>query len=86
MLYEVITHGPSNEVCEKTGIPKITELQFAYSRDGFHWSRPDRTAALGSERTRVWDRGYVQSLGNICTVSSDKITFYFTGFLRNNFV
>jgi len=76
-------HGPSNEVCEKTGIPKITELQFAYSRDGFHWSRPDRTAALGSERTRVWDRGYVQSLGNICTVSSDKITFYFTGFLGN---
>ncbi len=73
-------HGPSNEVCEKSGIPKITELQFAYSRDGFHWSRPDRNPALKSERSDVWDRGYVQSLGNICTVSSDLITFYFSGF------
>ncbi|MCX7008133.1 MAG: hypothetical protein NTY53_12945, partial [Kiritimatiellaeota bacterium] len=34
--------GPANTECKKTGIPKITELQFAYSRDGFHWQRPDR--------------------------------------------
>ncbi|MFA7370136.1 MAG: hypothetical protein WC334_10860 [Kiritimatiellales bacterium] len=63
------------------GIPKITELNFAYSRDGFYWHRPDRTAAIKAERTAgTWDRGYVQSLGNICTVCGDKLWFYYTGF------
>lgn len=28
--------GPENDVCERHGMPKITEIQFAYSRDGFH--------------------------------------------------
>ena len=63
------------------GIPKITELNFAYSRDGFYWHRPDRTTAIKAERTAgTWDRGYVQSLGNICTVRGDKLWFYYTGF------
>ena len=74
--------GPSNEDCEKSGLPKITGLEFAYSRDGFHWSRPDRKCAIYPEKDK-WDRGYVQSLGNICTVSDDKLTFYFTGFYGN---
>lgn len=74
--------GPMNEVCQESGYPKITGLEFAYSRDGFHWSRPDRKCAIYPEKDR-WDRGYVQSLGNICTVSEDKLTFYFTGFAGN---
>ena len=77
-----IHFGPSNEDCEKSGLPKITGLEFAYSRDGFHWSRPDRKCAIYPEKDK-WDRGYVQSLGNICTVSDDKLTFYFTGFYGN---
>ncbi|MEN6492842.1 MAG: hypothetical protein ABFD16_01005 [Thermoguttaceae bacterium] len=72
--------GPPNEKCEKTGLPKITELQFAYSRDGFHWHRPDRTPAIRAERRDVWDRGYVQSLGNLCCVRGDWLWFYYTGF------
>ena len=75
-----IHYGPSNDVGEKTGIPKITELEFAYSRDGFHWLRPDRNCAIRSEFKDVWDRGYVQSLGNICTVDQEKLTFYYIGF------
>jgi hypothetical protein len=75
-----IHRGPENGDCAKAGLPKITDLNFAYSRDGFHWSRPDRTAAIKSERKDAWDRGYVQSLGNICAVGKDKIMFYFTGF------
>jgi len=78
-----IHRGPANEECAKTGLPKITELSFAYSRDGFHWHRPDRTAAIRAERKDVWDRGYVQSLGNICTVRKDKIWFYYAGFQGN---
>ena len=75
-----IHHGPENDVCEKQGLPKITELNFAYSRDGFHWSRPDRRIAIRAERRDVWDRGYVQSLGNLCCIRGDTLWFYYSGF------
>lgn len=78
-----IHHGPDNRECEKAGLPKITELMFAYSRDGFHWDRPDRRAHIPAERSDVWDRGYVQSIGNICTVRGDKIWFYYSAFQGN---
>jgi hypothetical protein len=75
-----IWFGPSNEECEKTGLPKITELQLMYSRDGFHWSRPDRNPFIRAERRDVWDRGYVQSVGGVCLVRGDKLWFYYIGF------
>lgn len=80
-FYE-IHHGPENDVCEKRGLPKITDLNFCYSRDGFHWDRPDRRAHIRSERWHrdVWDRGYVQPLSNLCTVRGDKLWFYYSGF------
>jgi hypothetical protein len=78
-VYE-IHHGPENDVCDKMGVPKITELNFSYSRDGFHWSRPDRRAQIPAERRDVWDRGYVQSLGNLCCVRGDTLWFYYSGF------
>ena len=78
-FYQIL-HGPSNDICGKLGTPKNTGLNFAYSRDGFHWDRPDRKMAINSEQRAVWDRGYVQSLGNICTVRGDKLWFYYIGF------
>lgn len=78
-FYE-IHHGPANEVVAEKGHPKNTGLNFAYSRDGFHWYRPDRTIAINSEQRPVWDRGYVQSLGNICVIRGDKLWFYYSGF------
>ena len=36
--------------------------------------------AEAPEQRAVWDRGYVQSLGNICTVRGDKLWFYYIGF------
>ncbi|PAW80168.1 MAG: hypothetical protein B9S32_00910 [Verrucomicrobia bacterium Tous-C9LFEB] len=75
-----ILHGPANEIGAAKGIPKSTGLNFAYSRDGFYWSRPDRTIAIDSTRQEGWDCGYVQSLGNICVIRGDKIWFYYTGF------
>ncbi len=78
-MYE-IHHGPPNDVCMKMGLPKITELNFAYSRDGFHWDRPDRTIDIPAERKDLWDRGYVQSLGNICCIQGDRLFIYYTGF------
>ena len=75
-----IHRGPGNDECKKKGLPKITELNFAYSRDGFHWSRPDRQTAIRAERKDIWDRGYIQPLGNICMVRGDKLWFYYIGF------
>ena len=72
--------GPDNGVCAKTGLPKITELNLAYSRDGFHWARPDRTPFIPAARRDVWDRGYVQSVGGVCLVRDDKLWFYYIGF------
>ncbi|MFZ2654431.1 MAG: hypothetical protein WAX69_05905 [Victivallales bacterium] len=78
-----IHRGPENGHCEKLGLPKITELNFAYSRDGFHWHRPDRRAHIPAERRDVWDRGYVQSIGNICTIHGDKLWIYYSAFQGN---
>jgi hypothetical protein len=75
--------GPPNEICSERGLPKITELNLAYSRDGFHWYRPDRRPFIWAERRDVWDRGYVQPVGGICTIHGDKLWFYYTGFQGN---
>ena len=74
--------GPENEDCEKAGLPKITDLQFAYSRDGFHFSRPDRTPAIASERwsSGKWDTGYVQSIPNLLVIKGDELWFYYSAF------
>lgn len=73
--------GPDNRDCAITGIPKTTELMLSYSRDGFHWDRPDREAFIPAARKPgVWDRGYVQSVGGICNVVGDELRFYYIGF------
>jgi len=73
--------GPPNEECLKSGTPKITELKISFSRDGFHWDRPHREAFIPATRKQGdWDRGYVQSVGGICTIVGDKLWFYYIGF------
>ena len=80
-----IHRGPDNLVCAERGLPKITDLEFAYSRDGFKWNRPDRTAAIRSERwgSGKWDTGYVQPLSNLCVIMGDKLRFYYGAFAGN---
>jgi hypothetical protein len=76
--------GPPNQECSEQGIPKITELKLSFSRDGFHWHRPDRKAFIPATRQPGdWDRGYVQSVGGICAVVGDQLWFYYTGFKGN---
>ena len=79
-FYQVLA-GPANDVCMKGGFPKTTELALAYSRDGFHWHRPDRTAFISASRQEgTWNRGYVQSVGGVCAVVGDRLWFYHIGF------
>ncbi len=73
--------GPSNEICQKLGVPKTTELMLGFSRDGFHWHRPDREAFIPATRQEgSWERGYLQPAGGICTVVGDQLWFYYIGF------
>jgi hypothetical protein len=60
--------------------PKINEVCVGFSRDGFHWSRPDRRAFCPvSEQKEAWNWGNVQSAGGCCLVVGDKLHFYVGG-------
>ena len=68
--------GPKNSICELGNFPKFTELKLGFSRDGFHWSRPDRRAFIGpTRRDGDWDRGYVHTTAGVCLVVGDQLYF-----------
>ncbi len=82
--FHQVHRGPHNRVAEQTGEPKITELTLSYSRDGFHWDRPDRDSFIAATRTPgSWERGYIQSVGGICTIVGDELWFYYIGYSGN---
>lgn len=59
---------------------KINEVTAGFSRDGFHWHRPDRRAFAGvSETEGAWNWANVQSAGGCCLVAGDKLYFYVSG-------
>ena len=51
-----------------------------FSRDGFHWHRPDHRALIPVSETRGdWNWGNVQSAGGCCLVVGDRLYFYVSG-------
>lgn len=59
---------------------KPNEICVGYSRDGFHWSRPDRQAFIPvSERYGDWNWANVQSAGGCCLVVGNELWFYVSG-------
>src|SRR5205814_10415154 len=51
-----------------------------FSRDGFHWSRPDRDAFIRvSEHVGDWNWANVQSAGGCCLIAGDTLRFYVSG-------
>lgn len=73
--------GPENQEMAATGIPKITNIVLGYSRDGFYYTRPDRTSFLeSSEIPDAWDRGYLHEVGSVCLIVGDELWFYYTGY------
>ncbi len=61
------------------GRPKINELCVGFSRDGYHWTRPDRRAFCPvSENPADWNWGNVQSAGGGCLIVGDQLHFYVT--------
>jgi len=56
---------------------KPNEVCLGFSRDGFHWYRPDRRAFVPvSETQGDWNWGNVQSAGGGCLVVGDQLYFY----------
>lgn len=73
--------GPRNSICDLGAFPKITDIKLSFSRDGFHWSRPDRRAFIAAtRRDGDWDRGYVHTTTGVCFIAGDKLYFPYTGY------
>jgi hypothetical protein len=65
---------------QPTDRDKPNELTAGFSRDGFHWDRPDRRAFLPvSEKFGDWNYANVQSAGGVCLVVGDRLYFYMSG-------
>jgi hypothetical protein len=65
---------------EESNREKPNDLSVAFSRDGFHWSRPNRDAFIGvSNRQGDWNWANVQSAGGVCLVVGDRLHFYVSG-------
>jgi hypothetical protein len=59
---------------------KINDVCVGFSRDGFHWHRPDREPFLPvSEHPGAWNYANVQSAGGCCLVVADRLHFYVSG-------
>jgi hypothetical protein len=59
---------------------KINEVTLGFSRDGFHWHRPERKAFLPvSDVVGSWNWANVQSAGGGCLVVGDELYFYMSG-------
>ena len=71
-----IHRGPKNEICDKGKFLKLTDLELGFSRDGFHWDRPDRTGFIRGERKQSsWDRGYLHTTTGVFVMLDDKLVF-----------
>jgi hypothetical protein len=65
---------------ESTSREKINEVTVGFSRDGFHWHRPDRRTFIGvSETFGSWNYANVQSAGGCCLIVGDTLRFYVSG-------
>lgn len=82
LLGEFYIHlGPDNKLCDEGKFPKITEIKLGFSRDGFHWHRPDRRPFIGASRKEdTYDRGYIHGTTGVCAVVGDKLYFPFTAY------
>jgi len=59
---------------------KINDIAIGFSRDGFHWHRPDRSTFIGvSDQEGAWNWANVQSAGGCCLVMGDQLYFYVSG-------
>jgi hypothetical protein len=78
-----IWQGPENKACDSLGIQKKNEVLLGWSRDGFHWARPDRTPFLPVGKKGEWNEGNVQSTCGSPLIVGDSLYFYVSGRYNN---
>lgn len=80
-----VWRGPENYECDRRNIPKLNEFCIGFSRDGFHYSRPDHRPLMPSEQKEgVWNWGNMQpAIGNPIIVG-DSLYFYCGGHKLND--
>ena len=73
--------GRDNEEAAKAGMPKSTSIHFAYSRDGFHYTRPDRTPAIVDSGwgSGAWDSGYIGNISSCFAIKDEQIWIFYVG-------
>lgn len=72
-----ILRGAANK---PTGRPKINEVYFGFSRDGFNWHRPNRQAMFSAgTASGAWNWGNVQPIAGGPVIVGDQMYFYFSG-------
>jgi len=77
-LFAVWT-GPYNSTVAKEGLQKYNQILTGFSRDGFHWDRPDRVPLISPTwKKGTWNYGNVQPVGGCCLVVGDKLYIYFS--------
>lgn len=77
--------GPENNVCDSLNIQKRNEIGLGYSRDGFHFYRPDHSAFMNVNETEgAWNWGNMQSINGVPLIVGDSLYFYSSGRMRND--
>lgn len=80
-----VWEGPANRICAQLHMQKRNQVMLGFSRDGFHWDRPDRRPFLTVNETEgAWNWGNMQSVGGGFLVVGDKLYFYSSGRRRND--
>ena len=79
-LFKILC-GHDNGEAARAGMPKTTSIHFAYSRDGFHFTRPDRTPAIDQSGwgSGAWDSGYVGNISSCFAIKDERLWFYYVG-------
>ena len=79
-LFKILC-GYENHIAARAGMPKTTSIHFAYSRDGFHFTRPDRTPAIDESGwgSGAWDSGYVGNISSCFAIKDERLWFYYVG-------
>ncbi|HOU96654.1 MAG TPA: hypothetical protein PLN06_08540 [Bacteroidales bacterium] len=75
-----VWQGPENDICTKLRIQKRNEVAIGFSRDGFHWHRPDMNRFFPVDETAgAWNNGNIQSAVGVPLIVGDSLYFYMSG-------
>ena len=83
--YFDVWNGPPNPVARDLGIQKRNRTMIGFSRDGFHWTRPEASPFIGDNPVDgAWNWGNVQSVAGGPLIVGDKLYFYSRAARKND--